>query len=96
MLNIIIDAIENREELAFVYSGLLRIVQPAAVGVSLKGNEVLRCYQLMGGHVTPDHEWDLCYVDKIVDLRNTGNIFYENPPGYKKGDKGLITIFAEL
>jgi hypothetical protein len=92
----IINAIRNREYLAFTYSGYSRIVQPAAVGVSRAGNDVFRCYQTAGGHVTPGHEWDLCDLSKISNLRATGEHFVGEPPQYKRGDKGMSTIYAEL
>lgn len=96
MLQTIIDAIHNREYLAFTYSGIARVVQPAAVGVSTAGNVVLRCYQTAGGHVTAGHEWDLCEVSKIASLRATGEHFVGEQPLYKRGDKGMTTIYAEL
>ncbi|WP_444944109.1 hypothetical protein ACJJIK_02550 [Microbulbifer sp. ZKSA006] len=96
MIEDIISAINNRKEISFTYSGLNRIAQPAAVGLSTRGNEVLRCYQTEGGHITSGHEWDLCYLSKISNLQLTGNTFAFNPPGYKRGDRGMQDIFAEL
>jgi len=96
MIDTIISAINNRKEISFTYSGLHRVVQPAAVGVSRAGNEVLRCYQTEGGHITPGHEWDLCTVEKIQNLELTSNHFHEDPPGYKPNDKGMTNIYAEL
>ena len=96
MLQTIIDAIRNRKYLAFTYSGFSRVVQPAAVGVSRDGNDVLRCYQTAGGHVKPGHEWDFCVFSKISGLRTTEEHFVSDPPGYKKGDKHMTTIYAEL
>lgn len=72
------------------------MVQPAAIGVSRAGNDVLRCYQIAGAHVTPNHEWDLCGISKISNLQISGQHFSGEPPGYKRGDKGMITIYAEL
>lgn len=96
MKSILIKAIQNRECLSFVYSGLQRLVQPVAVGNSLAGNEVLRCYQIAGGHLTPGHDWDLVDLSKITGLKATGNYFQGNPPGYRRGDKGMSTIYAQL
>lgn len=96
MLQIIIDAIRNRETLSFTYGGFVRVVEPHAVGVSTAGNNVLRCYQTQGGHVTPGHEWDLCNIAKIFGLRATGEHFVGERPGYRRGDKHMITIFEEL
>lgn len=96
MLQKIINAIRNREMLSFSYTGLIRVVQPAAVGVSLAGNDVLRCFQTEGGHITSGHEWDLCEVSKISNLRATGKCFSGEPPLYKRGDKKMSSIYAEL
>lgn len=96
MIEKIKSAIINREEISFTYSGLHRVAQPSSVGVSRAGNEVLRCYQTEGGHITAGHEWDLCTISKIVNFQTTGNVFHEDPPGYKKGDKGMSRIYAEL
>lgn len=96
MLQTIIKAIHDRQILSFNYSGISRKVQPVAVGDSKAGNLVLRCYQVAGGHVTPGHDWDLCELSKISGLTATGEHFSGEPPGYKRGDKGMSTIHAEL
>lgn len=96
MLEKIKNAIDSREELAFTYSGIARVVQPAAVGVSRAGNDVLRCYQTQGGHVVANHTWDLCDLSKISGLGGTGANFSVDPPGYKRGDRHMLRIYAEL
>ncbi len=96
MLEALTKAIQERRYIAFSYSGIEREAQPAAVGVSMAGNEVLRCYQTAGGHVTPGHTWDLCDLSKLFNLRILDKTFTGNPPGYKRGDRGLRRIFAEL
>lgn len=96
MLQTIINAIRNREVLSFTYTGIARVAEPHAVGVSRAGNNVLRCYQTQGGHVKPGHEWDLCDLSKLSNLRTTGQHFVNGRPGYKPGDKHMTTIFAEL
>lgn len=96
MLKTIINAIHNREVLLFTYSGISRTVQPVAVGVSRAGNDVLRCFQIAGGHLTPGHQWDLCEISKISNLHINGQCFEGEPPGYKRGDKHMTNIYAEL
>jgi hypothetical protein len=95
MLQTIIRAIRNREFLSFTYSGLPRVVQPVAVGVSTAGHEVLRCYQTAGGHVHPGHDWDLCELSKISGLKATGEHFAGEPPQYKR-EHGMSTVYAQL
>ena len=96
MRHIIEDAIRNRRYLKFTYEGIARVVQPAAIGVSRTGNEVLRCFQTEGAHNTDGHEWNLCTLTEITGLRVTAKTFEAPPPGYKRGDKGLVKIYAEL
>jgi hypothetical protein len=96
MRDVLAQAIKDRRYIAFTYSGLPREAQPAALGYSLAGEPVLRCYQTAGSHITPGHEWDLCKLSKIMGLRVLDKTFLSNPPGYKTGDKGMSQIFAEL
>lgn len=93
---IIEEAIRNRRYLTFTYQGIARVVQPAAIGVSRAGNEVLRCFQTEGAHNTDGHDWDLCTLSKISGLSVTGEKFEAPPLGYKRGDKGMVKIYAEL
>lgn len=92
----IIDAINGKRVLSFEYDGHPRVVEPHTVGVSTAGNPVLRCFQTAGSHVRWDHDWNLCTLDKIVNLKETGETFAEPRPGYKKGDRGMSVIHAEL
>lgn len=96
MLNTIIDAINQRKTLALTYKLISREVEPHAVGKSSKGELLLRCYQTRGGHVEAGHEWDLLKVSNIVSLRLTGEGFAGPRPGYKRGDKMLAVILAQL
>ncbi len=90
------EAIRNRHYLTFTYKGIVRVVQPAAIGVSRAGNDALRCYQTQGAHNTDGHDWNLCTLDEISGLSVSGEKFAEDPPGYKRGDKGMVKIYAEL
>ena len=78
MLQAIINAIRNRDYISFTYSGLHRVAQPAAAGSSRAGNDVLRCYQTEGGHITPGHEWDFCEISKISNLSAVGKRFADS------------------
>lgn len=96
MLNTIISAIKNKQFISFTYSGLERVAEPHAVGLSKAGNDVLCCYQTEGRHITSGHEWDLCTLSKISNLSLTGTYFESARPAYKKGDKRMSPIYAEL
>jgi len=93
---LIINAIKNRQILSFSYGGYAKVVEPHAVGISGTGKVILRCYQTQGGHVTSGHDWDLCETSKISNLALTGKNFVNVRPGYKKGNKGMSRIYAEL
>lgn len=96
MLQTIISAIYNREYMTFSYDGIRRVVQPATVGISSAGNDVLSCYQVAGGHVKPNHDWDLCILSKIRNLELSGEQFSGVPPLYKRGDSRMTHIYAQL
>lgn len=96
MLQTIVGAIHDRKILSFYYDGLERVVEPHAVGISRAGNDVLRCYQVQGKHVNSGHDWNLCDISKMSNLSMTGAVFDSARPGYKKGDKGMRHIYAEL
>lgn len=96
MLDELIAAVQERRIITFTYDGIAREAQPCAVGISRAGQEALRCYQVAGGHVEPGHEWDLCVLSKIRNLVVTSATFDGEPPGYRRGDRGMTRIFAEL
>ena len=66
----ICDAINNKRILSFTYNGYSRKVEPHAHGRTKGGNEVLRAYQISGGHASSRHYegWHLFSVSKIVGL----------------------------
>jgi hypothetical protein len=93
----IVDAIQNRKVLSLIYDGISRRVEPHAYGMGTSGNELLRCYQIAGSHGSDKpHDWDLLIVSKISALSNAGDTFAGPRPGYRRGDKAMSTIYAEL
>jgi hypothetical protein len=96
MRQIIIDAINTLQVLKFTYSGIDRVVEPHAIGISRTGKILLRCFQTLGGHVTAGHEWDLCELSKISNLRVSGDYFQGPRSGYRKYDSHMVRIFAQL
>lgn len=96
MLQVLIDAIQTRKVLGFKYDGFNRVVEPHAVGISRTGKQVLRCYQVSGSHVKPGHRWDFCTLSEISGLYETGDLFASARPGYRKHDKHMAHIYAEL
>jgi hypothetical protein len=97
MKNRIKNAVETKTILKFNYDGEPRIVEPHACGVSTAGNEVMRCYQTAGGSVSGTVPgWHLMKFSKIENLITTDSHFDSPRSGYKKGDKGMTLIYAEI
>ncbi len=96
MLELLRNAILERQEISFTYSGIARVARPVALGRSRAGKDLLRCYQTQGGHVTPGHNWDLCELALMSDVRGTGQTFAADPPGYQRGDPHMVLVYAEI
>jgi hypothetical protein len=96
MLDVFIQAIKMKQLVQFEYKGLVRTVEPHAVGVTSKGNDVVRCFQVAGGHTSAGHDWDLCSLSKISLAKLTGQTFAGPRDGYKRNDSQMVTIYAQL
>lgn len=93
----IIDAINNRNLLAFMYNGHYRIAEPHTFGVSGKGNNSLSAYQVHGSSdkgIVPD--WKLFTIEKISGLEILEEVFSGTRPGYRRRDSRMVRIYAEL
>jgi hypothetical protein len=88
----LVDAIEQKRRLRFVYNEKARLVEPQCYGVGFKGTELLRGHQLQGG----SEREPLFDVSKIVGLEILPEVFTHPGPHYKKGDSAMKTIFAQL
>ncbi len=97
MNQLIYNAIRERRVLSFDYHGHHRIMEPHAYGLSLAGNEIVRCYQTRG---TSEHgtvpSWKICLIAEISGLADTGEHFSGKRDGYARGDKKMTKIFVEL
>ena len=106
MLETIIKAIHDREELSLICHSLVRIVEPHAVGVSITGSNVLWCFQTQMQHInvkpgvfdqpTLSYDWELLELSQISCLHAAGKHFANERFGYKRSNKHMTTIFAEL
>ena len=92
----IVDAIRTKKVLSLTYDGIARVVEPHAYGVSSTGSELLRCYQIGGGHKETGHNWDMLTVSKIIGLAATGATFSSAREGYRRGDKKMARVYVEL
>jgi len=97
MNTIVKTSVETKAILKFHYDGQPRVVEPHAHGLSTAGNEVLRCYQTDGGSNSGNVPgWHLMTVSKMVNLTVTDSHFDSPRPDYKRGDKSMSTIYAQL
>jgi hypothetical protein len=95
MNKVIIEAIEGQYLLQFDYEGKQRIVEPHCYGLTSKGNEAIRAYQVDGFSSSGKMGWklyDLAKATSFIVLEDTFAIRSD----YKPGDKGMIEIFCEL
>jgi hypothetical protein len=89
------DAITNKTALKVRYKDVERWIEPVAYGVSKKGSEILRAYQ-MHGDSDSGPGWKLFTVAGLSDIEPSGQPFTGPQAGYAKGDKAMASIFAEL
>ena len=94
---VIISAISDKQCLSFSYDGHQRIVEPHAYGITKNGNEILRAYQVQGGHVSyHSKNWHIFSLSKIKYLALSGMNFSGARQGYKRGDGAMSRIYEEL
>jgi hypothetical protein len=93
----IIQAIQQKQILELRYHGYSRLVEPHAYGIDKHGKEKLRCYQIAGGSVSNDPvDWKLLNVADAHSVHLTGRQFSSARHDYKRGDKAMQRIYAEL
>ena len=91
-------AISGRLLVSFRYQGHARVVIPAAYGLhATTHNPILRAYQIRGTSSTrPVPLWDLFLLDEIQGPAILDETFDADPPGYKRNDKHISPIYAQL
>lgn len=86
----IISAIQGQRTLTFNYHGERRTVEPHCYGLDTKGHEALRAFQ------RGSKGWRLFHVSEIAGLVDVGEGFDGPRPDYKRNDKGMSRIYAQL
>jgi hypothetical protein len=89
----ICHALEKRQRLQFIYNGKTRVVEPQCYGVSARGTELLRGYEVRGGVEMTNKLYDL---SKATSLTLLNEYFTLPGPNYQKNDSAMKTIFCEL
>jgi hypothetical protein len=94
--SMLVDAIDQRHTIMFDYEGAERIVEPHCYGVTKKGKEAIRGYQVGGYSSSGRMGWRLFSVDKVRNLSVGKDVFSAPRPGYKRGDRDMETIYAQI
>lgn len=91
----IINAIENQNVIEFYYEGKLRVVEPHCYGETTAGNHGLRAFQVDGYSSSDKMGWKMYDLGKAEDIETTEDTF-EVRSDYKRGDRGMSEIYAEI
>ena len=97
MENRIKAAIENKLVIEFYYKNDLRKVEPFVLGIANNGNILLRAFQV-GGESTDSssYSWKLFTVNKISELRLSGENFRGERTLYNPNDSVFNEIYARI
>jgi YD repeat-containing protein len=91
------QAVRSQRVLRLAYDGYERVVEPHAYGRDGAGRDVLRVWQLSGGPGAAEPSgWQLLRVDEVRGVSETGDAFPHHRPGYKRGDKEIPFLYAQL
>ena len=99
----IIDAITNHNGVNIYYAGDnnvaagKRYIEPYVFGMSTKGNDIIRAYQMFGDTKTIKPAWKLFRVDRIEQWETTSARFYtsiddRNPAVPKYNENSDVAI----
>lgn len=92
---VLTTAIAEKRLIAFVYHNDYRIVEPHSYGRDKKGSDVLCGWQRKGRFAdAPD--WRLYAVAEMKSLEMLRDSFDGARLGYKRGDRRMTTIHAQL
>jgi len=105
----IVDAIKNRRKVVIYYDGDepggkgLREIEPVCLGISKKGNYVLRAWDEQGAShrgflgKRPLPSWRLFRIDRITSFNPTQEIFNTPRPNYNpRGDKSMTRVLINV
>jgi hypothetical protein len=96
MNSILLQAIQQAKVLELRYHGYARIVEPHAYGRDKVGDEILRCYQTSGGSESSERVgWKLLKVREAFSYHLTDTVFSTRPE-YKRNDKAMNYVIAQL
>ncbi len=84
------NAINERRLIRLDYEPGQRLIEPHAYGLSSKGDELLRAFQVSGASASGvHHDWKLFRVDRINSLTVLNERFDGPRPEYRRGDSAM-------
>jgi predicted DNA-binding transcriptional regulator YafY len=88
-------AVQGRRVVVFLYDGLLRTVEPHALGLSSAGDVLLSGYQTAGfSHSSEQPGWRLYRLDRLQSLSVTPYTFAGRRPGFNPEHSLLNEVLA--
>lgn len=97
MLEIVKQAIENRNLLEFTYQNQLRIVEPYTYGTNRNGNELLSAYQIAKECDSIDKlGWKIFVLDEVNDLKVLKNSFKVVRTEHNLDDLKMTSVFSTV
>jgi hypothetical protein len=92
MIDLLSNAITNRNRVCFIYHDKESIGVPQCCGISTKGKEVVRIHLIKGGQ-RPEQLFDVAQINSLQVL----NEYFSKPgPNYKRNDSAMKEIFCQL
>ena len=95
MLESLIRAVQGRRVVVFLYDGLLRTVEPHALGLSSAGEPLLSGYQTAGFSQSSEQPgWRLYRLDRMQSLAVTPYTFAGRRAGFNPQHSLLHEVLA--
>ncbi|MBA1158925.1 hypothetical protein [Microvirga mediterraneensis] len=92
-----VDALRSGRRLEIRYDGYIRVVEVHACGYTPKGHAVMRVWQVRGGSVSGERAgWKLLRLDETRGLQILDEPSEAPRPQYKKGDRDMARILAQI
>ena len=93
----ICSAIKARNIIIFYYDGGLRRIEPYCHGLSKKGKELLRAFQISGYSRSKNPiGWKLFSISKISNLKILKDTFHHVRHEYNPKDSAMSRIFCKV
>jgi hypothetical protein len=96
LIDVAKDALRQGKVLELRYRGLSRFFEVHAVGYSLKGHPVMRCWQVGASTKRERSGWRLVRLDEAATAHIGPDASAAPRRGYRRGDRDIERIMAEL